>query len=94
MWFFRSTVSQLFASVSPTVWTRHVVGTAGRMHRVQTYCAFHDVLVLFNVVLTPLAEVMINLWARPLFAMTGEVPVMKPTITVRTMLRDDTGHLA
>ena len=61
MWFFRFTVSQLFASVSPTVWTRHVVGTAVRVHRVQAYCAFHDVFVLSNVVLTPFAHVMINL---------------------------------
>ena len=87
-------VSQLFVPVSPTVWTRHVVGTAVCMHRVQTYCAFHDVFVFFDVVLTPLTQVMIDLWARPLFAMTGEVPGMKPTTTVCTMLRNDAGHLA
>ena len=94
MWFFRSTVSQLFAPVSPTVWTRHVVCTAVRVHRVQAYCAFHDVFVFFDMVLAPLTQVVIDLWARPLLAMAGEVPGMKPTTTVCAMLRNDTGHLA
>ena len=94
MWFFKSTVSQLSVPVSPTVWTRHMVGTAVRVHRVQTYCAFHDVFVLFDVVLTPFAQVMINLWTGPLFAVTVKVTRMKPAITVVAMLRNDTGHLA
>ena len=71
-----------------------MIGTAVRVHRVQAYCAFHDVFVLFDVVLTPFAQVMINLWTGPLFAVTVKVTRMKPTITVGTMLRNDTGHLA
>ena len=71
-----------------------MVGTAVRVHCMQTYCAFHDVFVLFNVVPTPFAQVMINLWTGPLFAATVKLTRMKPAVAVVAMLRNDTGHLA
>ena len=42
--------------------------------------------------LTPLAEVMVNLWARPLFAMSSKVPGMIITIAVAAMLCDSSWY--
>ena len=89
---FRSTVSQLFASVSPTVWTRHVVGTAVRMHRVLTYCAFHDVLVLLDMFLAPAAEIAVDLWARPLIPVWLIMAWVKEEIAILAMLSYDSWY--
>ena len=93
MWPLRRTVSKLFASVGPTVWTRAVVCTTVRMQRMQTYCAFNDALVLLNVVVAPRAEVMINLWARPPLATSSIVPGMRPAATIVAMPCDNSWYL-
>ena len=77
----------------PSVGTRTVGFEAVRVHRVLTYLALDNVLLLVNVVQAPWALIVVNERAWPFVAVRLVMSGMKPAVAVSAALCDDLGHL-
>ena len=64
------------------------------MHSVLAHIALQDVLMFFDMVCAPCAEVMIDERTRPFIAMELIMPRVEVAIAVNAMFSDALGHVA
>ena len=66
-----------------------MVGKTFCMECMQAYLALENILVLFDVLLAPMAQVMIDKWTGPFITACLHMAWMEAEIAVSAMLRDN-----
>ena len=77
---------------TPSIRARAVICEALGVHCDKTSRALEYVLMLFDMLVTPFAGVVVHQWARPLILMNSKVSGMEVEIAVLAMFSDHFRH--